>query len=142
MNGGDLKYSRAITCFTRRLRRTSWAREFLSRQNARRFSRIKRAGNNECRTRITGGVCDAGGELKRAVNAGLQRSKYTVNTMTRSKCEMLRVATAVCKHTFVDKLLARRVIDLNSGLLHFSLPFLPVSPSAYPPAVALPQIPS
>lgn len=69
--------------------RRSWVRELFSPNMYRScVSRIKRT------TRITDVghglpmTAGSGGELKRAATAGLQRSKYELNTMTRGKCEI------------------------------------------------------
>lgn len=71
-----------------------------SRQIRANF-RIKRAtGITDVEHGLPG---DGGVELKRAATVSLQRSKYVVNTMTRSKCEMR--ASRQCKHASVDKLL-------------------------------------
>lgn len=88
------------------------------------FARIKRAPRI---TSVERGLPAANCSVQ--LPAGLQRSKYAVNTMTRSKCEMSRVATTVRKHAFVDKLPARRVIDLNSGYNLPSSAHLSASPS-------------
>jgi len=78
-------------------------------------------------------TADSGGELKRAATAGLQRSKYELNTMTRGKCEMhasrrSRVNTHLlinCSSRCGRGNARPRVIDLNSDLSRFCPPLLP-----------------
>jgi len=52
---------------------------------SRQIKRTTRITDVEHGLSMTAG---SGGELKRAATAGLQRSKYELNTMTRGKCEM------------------------------------------------------